>query len=131
MRSLDPWPATMWTPAPQRLHRCEDADEAPAFGPGRGGRGPATRYPRPSSATTRSCAHDEEPREGRRAAAIPARQAESAARVASARADRRARAGRAVAARAVLETLLEAEVFAHDASGARMPIRHAAFPALK
>ncbi len=30
-----------------------------------------------------------------------------------------------------LETLLEAEVFARDASGARMRIRHAAFPALK
>ena len=30
-----------------------------------------------------------------------------------------------------LETLLEAEVFARDASGARMRIRHAGFPALK
>ena len=30
-----------------------------------------------------------------------------------------------------LETLLEAEVFARDASGARIRIRHAAFPALK
>src|SRR3970282_2203488 len=30
-----------------------------------------------------------------------------------------------------LESLLEAEVFARDASGARMRIRHAAFPALK
>jgi DNA replication protein DnaC len=30
-----------------------------------------------------------------------------------------------------LETLLEAEVFARDASGARMRVRHAAFPALK
>ena len=30
-----------------------------------------------------------------------------------------------------LETLLEAEVFARDASGARMRIRHASFPALK
>src|SRR5947208_15989106 len=30
-----------------------------------------------------------------------------------------------------LEALLEAEVFARDASGARMRIRHAAFPALK
>jgi hypothetical protein len=30
-----------------------------------------------------------------------------------------------------LETLLEAEVFARDASGARMRIRHTAFPALK
>jgi hypothetical protein len=30
-----------------------------------------------------------------------------------------------------LETLLEAEVFARDASGARTRIRHAAFPALK
>src|SRR5437879_1998020 len=33
--------------------------------------------------------------------------------------------------RSFLETLLEAEVFARDASGARMRIRHAAFPALK
>src|SRR5439155_19874185 len=31
----------------------------------------------------------------------------------------------------VLETLLEADVFARDASGARMRIRHAGFPALK
>lgn len=30
-----------------------------------------------------------------------------------------------------LESLLEAEVFARDASGARQRIRHAAFPALK
>jgi DNA replication protein DnaC len=30
-----------------------------------------------------------------------------------------------------LETLLEAEVFARDASGARTRIRHATFPALK
>jgi DNA replication protein DnaC len=30
-----------------------------------------------------------------------------------------------------LETLLEAEVFARDASGARMRVRHAGFPALK
>src|SRR5207247_3761660 len=30
-----------------------------------------------------------------------------------------------------LEALLEAEVFARDASGARMRVRHAAFPALK
>jgi DNA replication protein DnaC len=30
-----------------------------------------------------------------------------------------------------LESLLEAEIFARDASGARMRIRHAAFPALK
>jgi len=30
-----------------------------------------------------------------------------------------------------LESLLEAEVFARDASGARMRIRHAGFPALK
>jgi DNA replication protein DnaC len=30
-----------------------------------------------------------------------------------------------------LETLLEAEVFARDASGARMRVRHASFPALK
>jgi DNA replication protein DnaC len=30
-----------------------------------------------------------------------------------------------------LETLLEAEVFARDASGARMRIRHAGFPGLK
>ena len=30
-----------------------------------------------------------------------------------------------------LETLLEAEVFARDASGARMRIRHAGFPAVK
>ena len=71
-------------------------------------------------------------RGGRRAAALPARKAQGAARPGAPRADRRARrARRAGPTSSSSRTLLEAEVFARDASGARNRIRHAAFPAHK
>ena len=70
--------------------------------------------------------------EGRRAAALPALEVEGAAGAGAARADRRALAREQEwPYERFLETLLEAEVFARDASGARMRIRAAGFPALK
>ena len=67
--------------------------------------------------------------EGRRAAALPAREAEGAARPRAARADRRAGArARAGPTSSSSRRCCEAEVFARDASGARKRIRHAALP---
>ena len=89
-----------------------------------------SRSRRPSWPTTRSCAH--EPRR-RRASGCRTCSAKLKAPRVLERLEQTAALAREQEwpYERFLETLLEAEVFARDASGARMRIRHAAFPALK
>ena len=111
------------------------AADAPRAAAGRAGRRDRRAAGRPAGAqpTTPSSAHDQT-----KTAAVGDRlpyllaQAQGAARPGAAGADRRDRARRGGwPYEQFLETLLEAEVFARDASGARNRIRHAAFPAHK